>query len=81
MLLYCDSTGGRGAAFITIIIVVDNNNGEFVNFQFSTTFLEFSLEKSISGVDLDVADGKVTPYRVESIGKRWSNEADTTIDR
>ena len=43
MLLYCDSTGGRGAAFITVIIVdgivVDNdgivdNNGEFVNFYY-----------------------------------------------
>ena len=43
MLLYCDSTGGRGAAFITVIIVdsnVDNDdgivedNGEIVNFHY-----------------------------------------------
>ena len=41
--VFCDSTGGRGAAFITVIIVdgnIDNDggnvdiSGEFVNFHF-----------------------------------------------
>ena len=49
MLLYCDSTGGRGAAFITVIIVdgivVDNdgivdNNGDFL-----TPFLTETIGK------------------------------------
>jgi hypothetical protein len=52
--VFCDSTEGRGAAFITNIIVVDGNidndgiiedNGEFV--QFSFLFLEFPLENLI----------------------------------
>ena len=25
--VFCDSTGGRGAAIITVIIIVDNNGG------------------------------------------------------
>ena len=72
---------------IAVILVVGNivddgivdNNGEFD--QFSFLFLEFSLEKSHFPVDLDLTSDKVTPFLTESIGERWSNEADTVIDR
>ena len=40
-----------------------------VSLSIFTTFLEFSLEKSIFHFDFGSADGNPTPYRVGTIGK------------
>ncbi len=66
-----------------VIVAADGNiddNGEVCRFSF--LFLEFSLEKSISNIDFDFTANFLTLFLTESIGKRWSNEADsTTVDR
>ena len=60
LVYFCDSTGGRGAALITVVVIVGNivdnvdgiveDNGEFV--QFSLLFLNFLLKISFSNVIL-----------------------------
>ena len=89
LLYFGDSTGGRGAAFITVIIIVGSivvendgivdDNGEFVNFHF--IFLNFHLKNRFSMSTFDLAAGNLTLFLTETIDKRWVFGLNSTTNR